>query len=763
MKNRRILITSLAVATAVYISILTCCSSKTENREICIDNGKIRLGFDKKTGSVTCFGDMTYLYDFLDERVVPGSPWEIEFLRDEEEIHINAGDAYKFSFSRPDPLTLVLRWKRFRDPDLRNMIIEASVSLKRNKPLSNWEISVSNYKNIRIRQIIFPRISGLKDNGEEYLAVPHWMGEIMRNPRNHLAFAKNDIRKFEWTYPGLSLQCLALYNPDSCGFYAASNDSLVYIKNFSLTLDTLNTLTYRMHNFPSLNTSQSSCRLPYSGVIGSFKGDWVSAAEIYREWGSGQRWARLSRLKNELTPEWLENTALWIWNRGRSGNVLIPAADLKRRLALPVSVFWHWWHGCSYDDGFPEYVPPREGKGSFVSAISEAKKKGIRSIVYMNQRLWGTTTESWENENAAIYAVKNPDGKINTHVYNIFTNKATASMCLGTQFWKDKYASLSDSAVNTYNASGIYMDQACLALTCYDKNHGHPVGHGNYWFENFVNLSEQIRSKIPGDKQLVLAGEGAGEAWMPYLDAFLTLAVSKERYAGPGLWETIPFFQAVYHQFAITYGNYSSLLVPPYDELWPEEYAPDKPLEMLDKSFNKQFMMEQARSFVWGLQPTISNYQGFLAGERKDEIEYLMKLAHVRNKGLKYLLYGKFMRSPDIKSPEEEFDISRLSIYAGKQGESVTAFRGRFPILYSGTWLADDNDVGIALANISEKPVRIVFYMDPEYYSLPASGIIHVTDENGRKPLSDYSDNQINIDITLDQKDVCLIEITPVR
>ena len=48
-------------------------------------------------------------------------------------------------------------------------------------------------------------------------------------------------------------------------------------------------------------------------------------------------------------------------------------------------------------------------------------------------------------------------------------------------------------------------------------------------------------------------------------------------------WETIPFFQAVYHEYSITYGNYSSLLVPPYDELWPAEYAP-KALEMLDKN-----------------------------------------------------------------------------------------------------------------------------------------------------------------------------------
>jgi hypothetical protein len=272
-------------------------------------------------------------------------------------------------------------------------------------------------------------------------------------------------------------------------------------------------------------------------------------------------------------------------------------------------------------------------------------------------------------------------------------------------------------------------------------------------------LSEQIRSKIPAEKQLVLAGEGCGEAWMPYLDAFLTLAVSKERYAGSDPWETIPFFQAVYHQYAITYGNYSSLLTPPYDELWPKEYAPKKPLEMLDKDFNKQFLMEQARSFVWGLQPTISNYRSFLAAERKEEIDYLLDLARIRNMGLKFLLHGKFFRSPDIESPEEEFDISRLSIYAGKQGESVTSFRGRFPLLFSGTWQAEDKDLGIALASISENPLKVTFSFRSDDYDLPSSGNIFIINNKGKRFLTSYFNNTISVDFILDPRSLCILEI----
>src|SRR5690606_13090180 len=127
-----------------------------------------------------------------------------------------------------------------------------------------------------------------------------------------------------------------------------------------------------------------------------------------------------------------------------------------------------------------------------------------------------------------------------------------------------------------------------------------------------------------------------------------------ERYAGVQGWESIPLFQAVYHQYAISYGNYSSLLNPPYDEMWPDEHRPVEALQPLDTAFNKQFLMEQARSFVWGMQPMISNYKPSLALERKEEINYLLTLAKIRNESLKFLLYGRYTRSPDIVVPQEE-------------------------------------------------------------------------------------------------------------
>jgi hypothetical protein len=479
----------------------------------------------------------------------------------------------------------------------------------------------------------------------------------------------------------------------------------------------------------------------------------------YRDWSSGQPWCRESRLTNALVPPWLEETALWVWNRGRSPYVLEPATELKQHLDLPVSVSWHWWHGCAYDIGFPEYLPPREGRASFVKAVAAAREEDVRCIVYMNHYQWGNSTASWHEENAGYYAIKDRHGAMHTHVFNIFTGKTLTNMCIATDFWQKKYASLCDTVVNTYGVSGVYMDQACISRMCFDEHHGHPPGGGNFWNESFVHFTRLIRSKLDPACQSILTGEGALELRIPDLDAFLTLQVSRERYMGQEGWECIPFFQAVYHPYAITYGNYSSLVIPPYDALWPKEFAPEEPQKLLDKGFQKQFMMEQARSFVWGMQPTIANYRSSLLSERKEEMAYLLKLARVRYRALEYLLQGEFLRSPPMEIPEEEIQLSRLSIYKGREERSVTTFHKKVPLVYSGTWRSDDGRIGIALASIGDDPYRVKCVFPCRDYALPPSGRIYKIHAAGKTLLSEYHEGMVRLDFTLGPKDLCLVEI----
>ena len=201
----------------------------------------------------------------------------------------------------------------------------------------------------------------------------------------------------------------------------------------------------------------------------------------------------------------------------------------------------------------------------------------------------------------------------------------------------------------------------------------------------------------------MLAGEGSGEDWIPSLDLFLTLGVSRERYIS-GDAETIPLFQAVYHDYAITFGSYSSLVYPPFDEKWPVGNRPDGCETLLPDRYNLQFRMEQARALVYGMQPTIANYHAFLNQARSREMDFALLLARTRMQYLDYLLYGS-MESRD-----------------GKSAPQITK---EIPLLYTGMWKSPVGKLALFIVNIGDEPQSVSFYLSTQAFSatIPARDV----------------------------------------
>jgi hypothetical protein len=237
----------------------------------------------------------------------------------------------------------------------------------------------------------------------------------------------------------------------------------------------------------------------------------------------------------------------------------------------------------------------------------------------------------------------------------------------------------------------------------------------------------------------------------------LSLQVSRERYAAPDGWETIPFFHAVYHAYGVTYGNYSSLTLPPYDDLWPAEFAPREPLKLLERKFSRQFLLEQARAFVWGQQPTVANFRPSHLRERAEEMEYVMRLATIRHAATKYLLRGTWLRPPELRAPEAVLDLSRLSIYAG-QHNSLKSFQQKRPLVLAGAWRAPDGAVGIALASIADEPIPLNFKVDSTEYQTRRRAKIFRVDQNGRKEVGRLNAAS-QFALVLSARDACLLEI----
>lgn len=716
------------------------------------------LCFDATQGGLVSLLDNATGHDHV-AGVAPGSLWILE-LPELAGGTLLPEEATQFDchMEAANPPRLQLSWSGFDREVLPELAISVDVAYDAVFSAFRFTLAVRGLEGVTPLVVRFPRIPAIAPQESEVLAVPYWMGEKTARARQLLSPSPGQAHRREFSYPGiLSMQCMTFYRQEGPGLFLAADDIQARSKSFAAFGDGQGGIGLEVCHFPGADTAQEGVYEPGYGVlIGLFEGDWMTVAERYRGWALQQPWAQNSRLKQGRTPDWVRDTGFWVWNRGYSDGVLPPAAVMQDFLGVPVSVFWHWWHGCAYDVNFPEYLPPREGAEVFREAVGKARAQGLNPIVYMNQRLWGMTAASWDEQDAERYAVKKPDGSIQPEVYNTFTRSPMASMCMGTPFWRGTYAALAEEAYNDLSVSGIYMDQACSSLVCYDDGHGHAPGGGAYWMEGFRALESDIRSRCPG---IGLAGEGTGEAWLPHLDIMLSLQVSQERYAAPGEWEPIPFFHAVYHGYTVLYGNYASLMRPPYDPLWPEEYAPEHPLQLLDEKFRHQFRLEQARTFVWGQQPCLSNFLPEHLQTRAVDLGYIKQLVQLRQEALPYLLHGTFLRPPKLDIPEMEIDMSRLSIYAGQQ-EAVQEYRKGIPQYLAGAWRADDGTVAVVLANISDADHAIHFVLTQEEQGLPDAGMIYRRLPGRREALGKFENGRATVTDTLAAAGAVLYEIT---
>jgi hypothetical protein len=215
----------------------------------------------------------------------------------------------------------------------------------------------------------------------------------------------------------------------------------------------------------------------------------------------------------------------------------------------------------------------------------------------------------------------------------------------------------------------------------------------------------------------------------------------------------------VYHPYAIFFGNYSSLTLPPYDDLWPAESTPKEPLKLLDRRFSRQFFLEQARAFIWGQQPTIANFTREQLAQRRKEIDYALQLARVRHLAAEYLLRGEMLRPPEIQVGDQTIPMSRLSIYAG-QKEGIKTFDKQVPRALGSAWRAPSGKVAVLVASIAEETLTIQLGLPLGDYALPEKCRAVRIEGKTRKQLPQISGGYSSIQLKLPPLKACVIELS---
>lgn len=69
---------TLIIIFTFFTNTLFCqCKSSSSNNIVFIENGKIKIGFEKKTGKFLVFNDLVTGHEFIDQTLVRELPWKI--------------------------------------------------------------------------------------------------------------------------------------------------------------------------------------------------------------------------------------------------------------------------------------------------------------------------------------------------------------------------------------------------------------------------------------------------------------------------------------------------------------------------------------------------------------------------------------------------------------------------------------------------------------------------------------------------------------
>ncbi len=169
---------------------------------------------------------------------------------------------------------------------------------------------------------------------------------------------------------------------------------------------------------------------------------------------------------------------------------------------------------------------------------------------------------------------------------------------------------------------GVYIDQISAAAPepCWNENHPHPVGGGDFWYDGYRRLIGKIRSNYLQEGK-ILTSEENSEC---YLDLFdMQLVVNTPHNATD--CRIRPVFPMVYSDRVITSGfTYSPLSV--------------------EGMTDGDFRYEIAKALLWGSQPGWVDPRYLMAEEAAVEARFLKTLMDFR-RGLHDVIYGgRFIR-----------------------------------------------------------------------------------------------------------------------
>ena len=602
----------------------------------------------------------------------------------------------------------ILTWKNVDIEDDKGVLdIKITLKVSANSLLTRWNISVVNRsKKYALWTVDFPRLpklGPLGDPQEDAFLAPMGLGLLYKNPYETILS--------RWVHsPGyMQFQMCAFYNEKKAGLYYAIEDGNGFYKhlNYAKSDDTTTAtvtgvamfekvggsvadanvvakaaqekkyIELYLTNFPEgQGVIGTNYNMPYDVVIGTFTGDWWTAAKWYRQWAVNQIWCSKGKLVDRKdVPDWYKETAIWEFVGGGSYDRMI---DFRNKMGMNWVNHWNymWKHPGQGDEMSPDLFPPTGGETVFREQVKRVQEKGVRVIPYFLGSCMDMKSPQYEEWNVEPYVVRYENGDL--YIWHLNNGKWLFPWpCPYTEFWQEKVAEISRKIVDL-GVDGVYYDTTSgNAYQCFSSQHGHTVGGGNYWFSGVRELLRRSREEIHKvNPQAIMTSEGSSELYLDLLDGNLFYGQISKDY--------VPAFQAIYHDYTFGYGI--SLAT---SKTVGEDYPLSLPIGLV---------------FIEGDQ---IGWTAIASLYTEKDIAFIRKLAHFRVKcAQKFLGLGQMVRPPKFDTP--------LPIVSGDWGLSRGIVEA--PAVLHSAWKAKDGNLGIIFLNISKQTQSISCQFKAEDY-----------------------------------------------
>ncbi|MCE5272703.1 DUF6259 domain-containing protein [bacterium] len=703
---------------------------RLENKQVRFEFQPPRMGL---SALVDRSADLNHIRGGRDDYTV----WELVFSHGERQqvIRSSSFDCSDWSEEpRPDGGSrLRLSWRGlslWKEKDILDITV--TVDLPPDKGCAEWRIAVDNRSDSwGLAEVHFPFFTGFLAAGEYDLAIPDYKtGSLHRRASGLLT------NYFGYPSSGWPMAFLSANRGDS-GVYLAAHDSAAWNKRYVIEPgEKFYFLTYA----ENMGQAGNGFSAPYPAVIGVYRGGWIEACKLYREWTIKQAWGSGGPLSARTdTPVSIKELGLWLVHglfdfgpvESRT-NTLAGDERLflqaKKYFGFPIGVQWYNWHHNRFDNEYPDFLPPRPG---FREVTARAVKAGVLVAPYINGLSFDYDRPEYRRRFEDL-AVKDRLGTPEIVFYGDFSARMTFA-CVSTERWHDIVTALVDTLSGYYGSNAIYLDQIAAGKPqlCFDRSHGHPLGGGGWWCADYRKLCQEAK-RVAVPRGAALTTEFFCETYIDCMDAFLTWEPPDE--------SQIPMTPAVWGGYTLCYGSPMKLDID-----------------------DRIFMAVQARDFLWGRQVGWVGMELVTDPARRAKLEWMKKLGAYRMLSHKYLTYGEFLGMLRFDSAVD----SVSGLWAPPGALTAVEIRGSAPLVQGALWKAEDGALGIVLVNCGERSAECSFGLDPADYPFDGgwSGSYDLVRINpgGRRTISENRPLPATFHETLEPGEIRLLELAPRR